>query len=76
MFDHPIRFRSVSATQLEEAGTQFTRVLLEISVGTFSDEELLGLEEELEFCAQTGLIGLRMSQLLATLRVDALAEAA
>ncbi len=76
MFDYPIRFRSVSATQLEEAGTQFTRVLLESSVETFSDEELLGLEDELEFCTQTGLIGLRMSQLLATLRQDVLAEVA
>ena len=76
MFDRPDRFRSVSAWQLEETGTASTSEALMSAVHEMSDAALQNLEDELEFCRQTGLVGLQMSRLLTLLRLDGLNLAA
>ena len=76
MFVKSGRFRSVSAWQLDETGTASTSEALMSAVCDMSDAALQNLEDELEFCGQTGLVGLQMSRLLALLRLDVLDLAA
>ena len=76
MFDKSGRFRSASAWQLDETGTASTSNALMSAVQNMSEASLQTLEDELEFCQQTGLVGLQMSRLLALLRLDVREEAA
>ena len=68
--------RSAPESQLRKNGSAFSYDILMAATQSLSDRELKALEDDLTFHAQTGLIGIQMSRLLAQLRQDAVQEAA
>ena len=71
--DHQL---SAPACQLSQVGTAGTNSILTQAVSGLEDKDIGILEEELGFYAQTGLIGIRMSNLLGELRELSMADAA
>ncbi len=76
MTTHPEQKLSAPACQLCQVGTAGTKNILMRAVKVLEDKDLSFLEDELGFYAQTGLIGIRMSELLGKLDDLSFAEAA
>ena len=59
--------QSAPACQLQKLGNAQSDKVLNTAVGKLSNEELGGLEADLAFYAETGLIGIYMSRLMKSL---------
>ena len=67
---------SAPVRQLSRPGTKSSYDMLLKATQNLSDNDIVDLENELNFYTQTGLVGLRMSKFLVLLQMDAVAEAA
>ena len=67
---------SAPVRQLSRLGTKSSYDMLLKATQNLSDNDLVDLENELNFYAQTGLVDLRMSKFLLLLQLEAIAEAA
>ena len=67
---------SAPESQLCTNGTALSYHILKTAAQSLSERDLKALEDDLTFHAQTGLIGVQMSRLLALLRQHTVSEAA